>query len=81
MRPGEEEDLPDRRAEGLRPHLLGPRRHVDLPSYVQGFDVGIVPYRKVPASATVVPTKIQEYLALGKPVVSTDLPAVPSKKR
>ncbi len=44
--------------------------------YIRDFDVCIVPYLDSQYTATVVPTKINEYLALGKPVVSTKLPAV-----
>ena len=36
----------------------------------------IIPYRLNSYTATVVPTKLNEYLAVGKPVVSTNLPAV-----
>ena len=57
-------------------HLAGPKAHEDLPYYIRGFDVGIVPYLSNSYTATVVPTKINEYLAMGKPVVSTDLPEV-----
>jgi glycosyltransferase involved in cell wall biosynthesis len=57
-------------------HLLGPQTHHQLPNYIRNFDVGIVPYLHNEYTATVVPTKINEYLAMGKPVVSTDLPEV-----
>lgn len=57
-------------------HLLGPKAHEDLPYYVRNFNVGIVPYLSNKYTATVIPTKIIEYLAMGKPVVSTDLPEV-----
>ena len=57
-------------------HLAGPKSHEELPDYISGFDVGIVPYLFNGYTATVVPTKINEYLAMGKPVVSTDLPEV-----
>ena len=57
-------------------HLLGERPHAALAAYVRRFDVCIVPYVNSAYTATVVPTKINEYLALGKPVVSTALPAV-----
>ncbi|HKO62851.1 MAG TPA: glycosyltransferase [Pyrinomonadaceae bacterium] len=57
-------------------HLIGPQAHEKLPDYIRLFDVGIVPYLSNHYTATVVPTKINEYLAMGKPVVSTNLPEV-----
>jgi hypothetical protein len=57
-------------------HLIGPKAHEELPDYIHRFDVGIVPYLHNNYTATVVPTKIIEYLAAGKPVVSTNLPEV-----
>jgi glycosyltransferase involved in cell wall biosynthesis len=57
-------------------HLLGQHPHNQLVRYIQSFDVCIVPYVDSAYTATVVPTKINEYLAVGKPVVSTSLPAV-----
>ena len=57
-------------------YLAGPKAHRELPQYIRDFDVGIVPYKSNGYTATVVPTKINEYLAVGKPVVSTDLPEV-----
>ncbi len=57
-------------------HLLGAQPHPELASYIRGFDVCIVPYVNSAYTQTVVPTKINEYLAVGKPVVSTALPAV-----
>lgn len=57
-------------------HLLGQRPHTEVPAYVQGFDVGLVPYRIADYTANVYPAKMNEYLAMGKPVVSTDLPEV-----
>jgi glycosyltransferase involved in cell wall biosynthesis len=56
--------------------VLGPRPHRELPGHIQQFDVAIVPYAHNRFTETVVPTKINEYLAMGKPVVSTDLPSV-----
>jgi glycosyltransferase involved in cell wall biosynthesis len=63
--------------EGLpNVHLTGERPHSELVDYVRQFDVCIVPYVNSAYTATVVPTKINEYLAVGKPVVSTALPPV-----
>jgi glycosyltransferase involved in cell wall biosynthesis len=57
-------------------HLVGQKPHEELASYMRLFDVCIVPYVNSVYTETVVPTKINEYLAVGKPVVSTDLPTV-----
>ena len=57
-------------------HLLGQRAHNQVPGYIQGFDVGLVPYRIADYTANVYPAKMNEYLAMGKPVVATDLPEV-----
>src|SRR5204863_2841412 len=45
------------------------------------FDVGIVPYVMSAYTASVAPTKVGEYLAMGKPVVSTPLPRVVEMER
>lgn len=57
-------------------HLLGQQAHEHLAHYMRSFDVCIVPYVKSAYTRTVVPVKINEYLALGKPVVSTEIPPV-----
>jgi len=54
-------------------HGFGQRPHGDLPKYVRGFDVGLVPYRITEYTANVYPTKLNEYLVMGIPVVATDL--------
>lgn len=56
--------------------LPGQQPHKELVEYIRLFDVCIVPYVNSIYTTTVVPTKINEYLAVGKPVVSTDLPTV-----
>ena len=53
--------------------FAGKRRHADLPYYVAEFDVCLIPYLKNDYTATVYPTKLNEYFAMGKPVVSIDL--------
>ena len=57
-------------------HFLGARPHAAVPGYIGGFDVGLVPYRLTPYTAHVCPSKLNEYLAMGIPVVATDLPAI-----
>jgi glycosyltransferase involved in cell wall biosynthesis len=57
-------------------HFLGQQPHEDLVHFLQRFDVCIVPYLNNDFTATVVPVKLNEYLAVGKPVVSTNIPVV-----
>jgi uncharacterized SAM-binding protein YcdF (DUF218 family)/glycosyltransferase involved in cell wall biosynthesis len=57
-------------------HLMGQRPHPDVPKYVKAFDVGVVPYRIAEYTANVYPTKLNEYLVMGIPVVATDLPEI-----
>ena len=56
--------------------LFGQRAHPDVPKYVKQFDVGIVPYLLADYTANVYPTKLNEYLVMGIPVVATDLPEI-----
>nr|HEX4312917.1 glycosyltransferase [Kofleriaceae bacterium] len=57
-------------------HLLGQRRHDELPAYCKGFDVGLIPYRIDERMTYVNPLKMREYLSAGVPVVSTPVPEV-----
>jgi len=54
--------------------LVGDVPHSGLASYIESFDACVVPYRLDDSTETVFPTKILEYLAMGKPVVTTALP-------
>lgn len=54
--------------------FLGARKFGELPALLAGFDVGLIPYHRSEYTDTVFPTKLYEYLAMGLPVVSTDLP-------
>ena len=53
--------------------LLGARDHNEIPGYVKGFDVALIPYLKTPFTDSVYSCKLNEYLAIGVPVVSTIL--------
>jgi len=56
--------------------LLGKKDFLKLPDYISKFDVAIIPYAKSGYTMTVFPTKLNEYLAMGKPVVSSYLPEI-----
>jgi glycosyltransferase involved in cell wall biosynthesis len=57
---------------------LGPRPFEQLLPYLKAIDVGIVPYGNTQFNRNSFPLKTLEYLAAGRPVVSTPLPAVRS---
>jgi glycosyltransferase involved in cell wall biosynthesis len=57
-------------------HCLGAKSHAELPAYIDRFSVGLIPYVLAPFTMTVCPSKLNEYHALGKPIVSTPLPEV-----
>ena len=45
-----------------------------LPAYFKAFDVALIPYALVPMVMSIYPTKLNEYLAAGLPVVTSMLP-------
>lgn len=47
-----------------------------VPEYVAAFDVCLVPFKNDAVAKNVSPLKAYEYLAMGKPVVSVDMPAL-----
>ena len=53
--------------------ILGAQPHDNMPLYVNAFDVTLIPYLVTPFNDSVYPCKLNEYLALGKPVVSTNI--------
>jgi uncharacterized SAM-binding protein YcdF (DUF218 family) len=57
-------------------HFLGNKKHGELPNLVKNFSVGIIPYLITDYTKNVYPTKLNEYLAMGKPVISTGLPEI-----
>lgn len=66
------EDLPAK--ENI--HYLGMKRYTDLPSYIAGWDVALIPFARNEATRYISPTKVLEYMAAGKPVVSTSIPDI-----
>jgi teichuronic acid biosynthesis glycosyltransferase TuaH len=61
-----------------RPNVkhIGPRPFGELPSYLKLIDVGLVPYALTEFNLGSFPLKALEYLAAGRPVVATPLPAL-----
>jgi glycosyltransferase involved in cell wall biosynthesis len=54
-------------------HFPGGRSYEDLPRYLAGWDVAIMPFALNESTKYISPTKTPEYLAGGKPVVSTSI--------
>ncbi|MCG5512087.1 glycosyltransferase [Ectothiorhodospira shaposhnikovii] len=59
-------------------HFLGERRHDIIPSYANHMDINTMCYRCDGDGwwKNIYPLKMHEYLATGKPVVSSDVPSV-----
>lgn len=57
-------------------HLLGPRPHHTLAAYAQHWQVSLLPFVDNAQIRACNPLKLREYLATGRPVVSTDFPAL-----
>jgi UDP-galactopyranose mutase len=60
-------DLPQR----ANLHYLGGKSYAELPQYLAGWDVALMPFAINESTRFISPTKTPEYLAGGKPVVST----------
>lgn len=52
-------------------HYLGQRSYDQLPVYLSGWDVAMMPFALNESTKYISPTKTPEFLAAGKPVVST----------
>jgi glycosyltransferase involved in cell wall biosynthesis len=57
-------------------HHLGRQPQSTMPAYIAGFDVCLNPFRRSRVADSVNPLKVYEYLAAGKPVVSTAMEAL-----
>ena len=65
----DEADLPRR----ANIHYLGGKSYAELPAYLSGWDVALMPFAINLSTRFISPTKTPEYLAAGRPVVSTPI--------
>ncbi|MBI3654750.1 MAG: glycosyltransferase family 1 protein [Acidobacteria bacterium] len=54
-------------------HYLGGKAYQELPAYLSGWDVAMLPFARNESTKFISPTKTPEYLAAGVPVVSTSI--------
>lgn len=59
-------------------HYLGSKTYDELPAYLSGWDIALIPFAINEATRFISPTKTPEYLAGGKPVISTPITDVVS---
>lgn len=59
-------------------HWLGGKAYAELPDYIAGWDVGLMPFALNDATRFISPTKTPEFLAAGVPVISTAITDVVS---
>lgn len=65
----DEKDLPRR----ANIHYLGGKQYNELPNYLAGWDAAMMPFAMNDSTRFISPTKTPEYLAAGKPVISTPI--------
>lgn len=65
----EDEDLP----KAMNIHYLGMKKYNELPLYLKAFDIAMMPFALNDATKFISPTKTLEYMAAGKPIVSTKI--------
>ncbi|HEX6730013.1 MAG TPA: glycosyltransferase, partial [Pyrinomonadaceae bacterium] len=54
-------------------HYLGPKKYDELPDYLAGWDIALLLFARNESTRFISPTKTPEYLAAGKPVISTSI--------
>jgi 2-polyprenyl-3-methyl-5-hydroxy-6-metoxy-1,4-benzoquinol methylase/glycosyltransferase involved in cell wall biosynthesis len=68
--------VPESTLERKNIHLLGKKDYNELPAYLHYFDIPIMPFALNELTLHINPTKLLEYFAAGKPVISTAIPDV-----
>ena len=56
--------------------FLGPKKHADLPGYVQHWTASLLPFVDSAQIRACNPLKLREYMAAGRPVIATPFPAL-----
>jgi len=54
-------------------HYLGMKQYADLPAYLAGWDIGMLPFARNESTRFISPTKTPEYLAAGLRVISSPI--------
>ena len=54
-------------------HYLGSKKYEELPNYLAGWDIALLLFARNESTRFISPTKTPEYLAAGKPVISTSI--------
>jgi UDP-galactopyranose mutase len=54
-------------------HYLGGKLYQQLPAYLSGWDIAMLPFARNESTRFISPTKTPEYLAAGVPVISTSI--------
>lgn len=54
-------------------HYLGAKKYDELPAYLAGWDIALLLFARNESTRFISPTKTPEYLAAGKPVISTSI--------
>ena len=64
---------PDTLPRAANIHYLGPKSYSELPQYLAHWDVALLLFARNESTRFISPTKTPEYLAAGKPVISTSI--------
>lgn len=64
---------PDSLPQNSNIHYLGSKKYDELPNYLAGWDVALLLFARNESTRFISPTKTPEYLAAGKPVISTSI--------
>ena len=64
---------PDTLPKHANIHYLGAKKYDELPAYLAGWDIALLLFARNESTRFISPTKTPEYLAAGKPVISTSI--------